>query len=96
MQEGFIHCNDGDVLVDDPDRIESYRAVGLADGFIRGSQAEQLTAWTYLVESGKAWQLGGWFARRAVELLAEGKIKVSVELPQSVRDEVDRQRALAA
>ncbi len=96
MQEGFIQGSDGDVVIDDPDLIEGYRAVGLADGFIRSSQAEQLKAWTYLVESGKAWQLEGWFARRAIELLADGKIKVSVELPQSVRDEVDRQRALAA
>ena len=97
MQEGFIQGCDADVLIDDPNLIEGYRAVGLADGFIRGSQAEQLKAWTYLVESGKAWQLEGWFARRAIELLADGRIKVSRELlPQAVRDEVDRRQALAA
>ena len=70
MDEGFIQGVNGDVLIDDPDRIEAYRAVGLADGFINGSQAEQLKAWTYLVESGRAWELKGWFTRRAIELLA--------------------------
>lgn len=97
MTEGFIEELDHDVLIDDPDRIEGYRAVGLADGFIRGSEAEQLKAWTYLVASGRAWELGGWFARRAIELLAAGKIKISRNvLPVSVRNEVDRQRRLAS
>jgi len=38
MEEGFIDSADGDALVVDPDRIEGYRAIGLADGLIRGSQ----------------------------------------------------------
>ncbi|HZE68301.1 MAG TPA: hypothetical protein VE135_02095 [Pyrinomonadaceae bacterium] len=97
MEEGFVEGQDHDELVDDPDRIEGYRAVGLADGFIRGSYVEQLEAWTCLVKSGKAWELGGWFARRAIELLAERRIKISSELlPRAVRNEVDRQRTLAA
>jgi hypothetical protein len=88
---------DQDVLIDDPDRIEGYRAVGLVDGFISGSHEDQLKAWTYLVKSGRAWDLQGWFTERAIELLASRQIKVSSEqLPSWVRDEVDRQRTLAA
>jgi hypothetical protein len=97
MEEGFIEGLDHDVLIDDPDRIESYRAIGLVDGFISGSQAEQLKAWTYLAKSGRAWELQGWFAERAIELLASRQIEVSDEqLPLWVRNEVDRQRTLAA
>jgi hypothetical protein len=95
MDEGFIQGVNGDVLIDDPDRIKAYRAVGLADGFINGSQAQQLKAWTYLVESGRAWELGGWFTGRAVELLATRMIKVSRQLPKWVSDEVKRQQRLA-
>jgi hypothetical protein len=97
MGEGFIQGVDGDVLTDDPDRIEAYRAVGLADGFIGGTQAEQLRAWTYLVESGRAWKLKGWFTRRAIELLVTRMIKVSRKhLPKWVSDEVDRQQRLTS
>jgi hypothetical protein len=95
MDEGFIQGVNGDVLIDDPDRIEAYRAVGLADGFIRSTQAEQLSAWTYLVESGRAWELGGWFTRRAIELLATRMIKVKRQLPAWVSDEVKRRQRLA-
>jgi hypothetical protein len=96
LDEGFIQGVDGDVLIDDPDRIEAYRAVGLVDGFIGSTQAEQLSAWTYLVESGRAWELGGWFTGRAVELLATRMIKVSRQLPKWVSDEVKRQQRLAS
>jgi hypothetical protein len=97
MQEGFIESRDGDALVDDPDRIEGYRAVGLVDGFIKSSETEQMKAWTYLVESGKAWELKGWFASRAIELLAAGEIKVNRQrLPRWVRDELARQRRRSA
>ena len=96
MGEGFIQGVDGDVLTDDADRIKGYRAVGLVDGFIKGSEAEQLRGWTYLVESGRAWELGGWFTRRAIELLATRMIKVSGSLPKWVSDEVDRQQRLTS
>ena len=96
MQEGFIDSEDGDALVDDPDRIEGYRSVGLADGLITGSDSEQLKAWTYLVESGKAWELQGWFARRAIELLTDRKIEANGKpLPTWVRQEVERRQRLA-
>ena len=95
MGEGLIQRASGDVLIDDPDRIEAYRAVGLADGFISGSQAEQLKAWTYLAESGRAWELKGWFTRRALELLAARMIQISRRLPKWVSDEVDRRQKLA-
>lgn len=32
-REGFEDSPDGDVLIDDPDRIEQYRAIGLAEGY---------------------------------------------------------------
>ena len=78
MPEGFVASQDGDALIDDPDRIEGYRAVGLVVGFIESPEAEQLKAWTYLVESGKAWELQGWFAGRSIELLVSCKIRLIV------------------
>lgn len=63
-----------DHLDDTPQKIDDYRAVGLAEGFIEGTEAEVLAAWQHLVTTGLAWQLQGWFGRRAKELIDAGVI----------------------
>jgi hypothetical protein len=74
--EGFIELPDGDVLVDDPDRIVQYRAVVLADGLQEGTEAEVLWAWQWLGDHPEITsQLQGWFARRVAELRTMGRIK---------------------
>lgn len=55
--------------------MDSFNAVGIAEGFIEADSEEQvLEAWQYLVDSGLAWQLQGWFGRTARDLIDRGFI----------------------
>ena len=56
--------------------VNSFDAVGIAEGWIEAESEEQVVeAWQYLVDSGLAWQLQGWFGRTAVRLIEEGIIQ---------------------
>jgi hypothetical protein len=58
--------------------INTFQAVGIAEGFIEADSEEQvLEAWQYLVDSGIVWQLQGWFGRTATDLIERGFITVS-------------------
>ena len=53
--------------------MDTYTAVGLAEGFIEADSQEQvIEAWQYLIDTGLAWQLQGWFGRTAAHLISEG------------------------
>ena len=55
--------------------MDSYNAVGIAEGFIEAESEEQvLEAWQYLVDTGMAWKLQGWFGRTAQQLINQGYI----------------------
>jgi hypothetical protein len=55
--------------------INTFNAVGIAEGFIEADSEEQvLEAWQYLVDSGIVWQLQGWFGRTATDLIERGFI----------------------
>lgn len=57
--------------------INSYNAVGIAEGFIEADSEEQvIEAWQYLIDSGLAWKLQGWFGRTANQLIDEGYCSV--------------------
>ena len=74
--EGFIELPDRDVLVDDPERIDQYRAISLAGGLQVGSEAEVLGAWQWLANHSEVTNsLEEWFARRVAELREMGRIK---------------------
>ena len=56
--------------------MDKYNAVGIAEGFIEASsEKEVIEAWQYLVDTGLAWQLQGWFGRTAQTLIENGIIK---------------------
>ena len=53
--------------------MTSYRAIGLAEGFIEcEDEAEIIKAWQYLINTGECWHLQGWFGRTAARLIEEG------------------------
>jgi len=54
-------------------KVDGYNAVGIAEGFIEVESEEQvIEAWQYLIDSGLAWKLQGWFGRTAKQLIEEG------------------------
>ncbi len=68
--------NDRDELLDDPKRITQYRAVGLAEGLMKGSEEEVLWAWQWLGDNPQFTnRLQEWFARHVAELREMGRIK---------------------
>ena len=55
--------------------MDNYNAVGIAEGFVEADSEEQvLEAWQYLVDTGMAWKLQGWFGRTAQQLINQGYI----------------------
>jgi hypothetical protein len=60
--------------------MTSFDAVGIAEGFIQAESEEQvIEAWQYLVNTGLAWQLQGWFGRTAQALIEQGIIDAPVQ-----------------
>jgi hypothetical protein len=51
-------------------------AVGIAEGYESAESEEQvIEAWQFLVDSGLAWRLQGWFGRTATDMIDQGLIK---------------------
>ena len=76
ITEGFIEHPDKDVLVDDPERIEEYRSVALAEGLQIGTEEEVNRAWQWLSDHPEITsRLQEWFQRRVEELKEMGRIK---------------------
>jgi hypothetical protein len=56
--------------------MNDLQAVLIAEGAeAAASQEEYLAAWQWLVDSGLAWRLQGWFGRMATGLLLAGMIQ---------------------
>lgn len=56
--------------------MDQFTAVGIAEGFIDAESEDQyLAAWQYLVDTGLAWRLQGWFGRTAAALIDQGLIE---------------------
>ena len=55
--------------------MDSFTAVSIAEGFCGGEDAtieQRNEAWQYLIDTGLAWQLQGWFGRAADSLIERG------------------------
>lgn len=52
--------------------MDNYTAVGLAEGFVDGTDEQRLEAWQYLIDTGVAWTLQGSFGRTAESLIKQG------------------------
>lgn len=50
-------------------------AVMIAEGVTEAAPEVQRAAWQYLVDTGLAWKLQGWFGRRAAGLLELGELQ---------------------
>ena len=54
-------------------KLDSYTAVGIAEGFIEAESEEQvIEAWQYLIDTGICWTLQGFFGRTAASLIEQG------------------------
>ena len=61
--------------------MNNYMAVAIAEGFCEGegaSREQQIEAWQYLIDTGMAWTLQGWFGRTATALIEQGICTVKV------------------
>ena len=56
-------------------KLTAYKATGLAEGFIEGTEQEIMEAWQYLHDTGLAYELQGWFGRTAQHLIEQGIIR---------------------
>tara|TARA_R100001015_G_C4632332_1_gene195752 strand:- start:2729 stop:2917 length:189 start_codon:yes stop_codon:yes gene_type:complete len=52
--------------------MDNYTAIGLAEGFIEGSEEDQVSAWQHLIDTGLCWILQGFFGRTAQRLIEDG------------------------
>ena len=55
--------------------MDQFTAVSIAEGFCGGEDAsdeQRVEAWQYLIDTGLAWRLQGWFGRTAQNLINAG------------------------
>lgn len=56
-------------------KMDAYLATGIAEGFEQPEDGDEvIAAWQYLVDTGLAWKLQGWFGRTAMALIDAGEI----------------------
>ena len=62
-----------------PQPMGPYRATMVAEGVVEAQdEAEFRAAWQYLVDTGLAWRLQGWFGRTAAGMIEDGYISPPV------------------
>lgn len=78
-------------------KLDTYTAVGLAEGFIAARNNEEvIAAWQHLVDTGIAWRLQGFFGRHAQALLDAGVINPAPLAKEEAQTEEEHWPALNA
>ena len=54
--------------------VSKIKILNIAEGVVSATQEEYLQAWQYLIDTGMAWSLQGWFSRTAKALIEKGLI----------------------
>lgn len=62
-------------MADEPKPMDLYTATMIAEGVEDADNETQIRAWQYLVDTGAAWKLQGYFGRTATMLIQNGIIK---------------------
>lgn len=60
------------------EKMTPYLACAIAEGFCEGEDASkelQIEAWQYLIDTGRAWTLQGWYGRTTQALIEQGICK---------------------
>lgn len=70
--DGFTYRDDDPANPPESSPMTPSRAVDLAENGPT-DDPDYLTAWQYLIDSGLAWTLQGWFGRTAADLIAAGE-----------------------
>ena len=52
--------------------MDASTATMIAEGVDEASEAKQIEAWQYLIDTGLAWKLQGWFGRTARDFIERG------------------------
>ena len=55
-----------------PYEMDIQTAVMICEQIVPAENEEELEAWQYLIDTGMAWKLQGWFGRTAKRLIDEG------------------------
>ena len=63
----------------------------IAEGVEEATQREQLEAWAYLIKTGLAWNLQGWFGRQAASLIDAGIISSTGEINEQLYESLSKE-----
>lgn len=52
--------------------MDAFKATMICEGADEADEETTIEAWQFLIDTGLAWTLQGWFGRKAAELIEQG------------------------